>query len=64
MALSREALVGWYEANKRFADLEALRLFDRPLAVICSCGGCWDCKGHVAGCTCDVDWDALAERNK
>lgn len=27
----------------------------------CSCEGCWACEGHVAGCTCDVDWDALAE---
>ena len=34
------------------------------LGVICSCDGCWACSGHVAGCTCDVDWDRMAdERN-
>jgi len=30
----------------------------------CTCEGCWACGGHVVvvGCTCDVDWDELAER--
>lgn len=27
----------------------------------CTCPGCWACAGRVPGCTCDVDWDALAE---
>lgn len=27
----------------------------------CACEGCWDCEGHQLECTCDVDWDALAE---
>lgn len=27
----------------------------------CSCEGCWACGGHEQGCTCDVDWDAIAE---
>lgn len=27
----------------------------------CSCDGCWACVGNVPGCTCDVDWDAVAE---
>lgn len=27
----------------------------------CNCDGCWDCAGHVEGCTCDVDWDEMAE---
>lgn len=27
----------------------------------CTCDGCWACKGHVVGCTCDIDWDTLAE---
>lgn len=28
---------------------------------ICSCTGCWACKGRIMGCTCDVDWDAIYE---
>ena len=28
----------------------------------CDCAGCWACAGHVKGCTCDIDWDELAER--
>lgn len=31
-------------------------------AEACSCEGCWACAGHMAGCTCDVDWDALYEQ--
>ncbi len=27
----------------------------------CTCPGCWACAGHVVGCTCDIDWDALSE---
>lgn len=27
----------------------------------CNCDGCWDCTGHEHGCTCDVNWDELAE---
>jgi hypothetical protein len=23
----------------------------------CSCTGCWNCPGRVAGCTCDTEWD-------
>lgn len=29
---------------------------------LCSCDGCAVCKGHERDCTCDVDWDAMAER--
>lgn len=28
----------------------------------CTCDGCWCCEGHVVGCTCDINWDAIAER--
>lgn len=28
----------------------------------CTCDGCWACGGYEVGCTCDVDWDALAEQ--
>lgn len=28
----------------------------------CTCDGCHFCDGHVVGCTCDINWDALAER--
>ena len=27
----------------------------------CTCDGCWACAGHVKGCTCDIDWDVVAE---
>ena len=27
----------------------------------CTCVGCWACAGHEMGCTCDIDWDAMAE---
>jgi hypothetical protein len=27
----------------------------------CTCDGCWACEGRVVGCTCDIDWDAMAE---
>jgi hypothetical protein len=27
----------------------------------CSCPGCWACSGFEPYCTCDVDWDRLAE---
>ncbi len=27
----------------------------------CTCDGCWACEGHVFRCTCDIDWDAMAE---
>lgn len=27
----------------------------------CACDGCWACEGHAKGCTCDVNWDELAE---
>jgi hypothetical protein len=27
----------------------------------CTCDGCWACTGRVVGCTCDIDWDELAE---
>lgn len=27
----------------------------------CTCPGCWACAGHIVGCTCDIDWDALSE---
>lgn len=30
----------------------------------CECEGCWACSGQVPGCTCHVDWDALAEENR
>jgi hypothetical protein len=30
---------------------------------VCSCGGCWRCDGHVKDCTCDIDWDAIAEKS-
>lgn len=30
----------------------------------CTCSGCWGCSGHVIGCTCDIDWDAVAERDR
>lgn len=26
---------------------------------LCTCTGCWSCTGHVAGCTCDIDWDKV-----
>ena len=29
----------------------------------CTCNGCWHCTGHVVGCTCDIDWDELAEHH-
>lgn len=29
----------------------------------CQCGGCWACEGNAPECTCDVDWDAITERN-
>ena len=25
----------------------------------CTCEGCWECKGAVVGCTCDIDWEKL-----
>lgn len=30
-------------------------------AYVCSCDGCWACAGRQVDCTCDVDWDAIAE---
>lgn len=27
----------------------------------CLCPGCWACDGLEMGCTCDIDWDAMAE---
>jgi hypothetical protein len=32
-----------------------------PTLYTCSCDGCWACSGHEPDCTCDVDWDAIAE---
>lgn len=31
---------------------------------VCSCDGCWACNGHENDCTCDVDWDALTEKER
>lgn len=28
----------------------------------CTCDGCHFCTGHVVGCTCDINWDAITER--
>lgn len=34
----------------------------------CSCDGCHDgaygCTGHVRGCTCDVDWDKVYQKEE
>ena len=30
----------------------------------CTCKGCWSCTGEEVGCTCDIDWDELYERNR
>lgn len=27
----------------------------------CTCPGCWACDGFEMSCTCDIDWDAIAE---
>lgn len=27
----------------------------------CTCDGCHGCKGHVYGCTCDIDWDLMQD---
>ena len=27
----------------------------------CTCTGCWACAGSVRGCTCDIDWEGIAE---
>ena len=29
----------------------------------CTCTGCRACPGHVIGCTCDINWDEITERN-
>lgn len=46
-------------------DEERRRLLDRAAPHgpddACTCPGCWACPGYVTGCTCDIDWDTLAE---